>query len=273
MAMSWKERDLDALNKTAIDGARALVEEVNKISPFSEASSIHDIGSGNGAVIGELLAEHGSDMPNSAKLLASDTSPVMLAQLKDRQQQEVGSGNSVWERVAIRAIDAGAMTDIADGSTSHIVAGNVLYAVPDYKAVLSEVLRTLEPDGVFGFSVNAVAPWVTLMGLVSAVRPDRSAPYPPAMWHSVESCSGLLAEAGFRDVQGTMKDIDLLYDSYDSVVEYLVDVMPFMPRLMSGMTDDEVRKMKELMVEDLKRQSPALPGKMAGKSVIVTGRK
>ncbi|KAJ9145022.1 hypothetical protein NKR23_g5530 [Pleurostoma richardsiae] len=272
LAQTWKQEQR-SMQQASIDSARELVAEVNKVAPLNKAESIHDIGCGNGTVTSELLKQFGSRMPKSTELLASDISPSMIAELKERQKQSVQDGENDWARLSIKAFDAGDMREIGDNTFTHVLAGNVLYAVPDYRRVLSEVRRTLKPGGVFGYSVNAVAPWVSLMGFIVHVRPDKVAPYPPPIWHTAESCIGLLKEAGFSDVQGKTVDIYMHYDSYEGVVDFLVGVLPFMPRLMSDMTHEEVARSKEVMVEHLKKESPSLPGKMRGEAAIVTGKK
>ncbi|KAH8912738.1 S-adenosyl-L-methionine-dependent methyltransferase [Coniochaeta sp. PMI_546] len=271
LAQVWRQKD-DPLDKGAKDAARILVTEVNSVLPFSEASFIHDIGTGNGSVIAVLDDDFGSQIPSSARLLASDVSPGMLDELRERQQLAIQSDKNLWKRVDIQVLDAGNLQGIEADSTSHILANYVLYAVDHVKA-LSEVRRTLTPDGVFGYTLNADAPWISLLAEISKVRPDKTAPYPPAMWHTAESNAKVLREAGFKDVRARLEDIDLHYDSYEGFVDYILDHMPFIPYVMADMPDDEIARYKKLMVEELKRQSPSLPGKMTGKVVVVTGRK
>jgi ubiquinone/menaquinone biosynthesis C-methylase UbiE len=271
LASIWKQQN-DPLDKGARDAARILVTEVNSVVPFSEASFIHDIGTGNGSVIAVLQDEYGYLIPSSTRLLASDISPGMLDELRERQRLGIGDGKDLWKRVDIQVLDAGDLKGIEANSTSHILANYVLYAL-DYKKALSEAKRNLMPDGVFGYTVNAVAPWITLMAEISKVRPDKTAPYPPAIWHTAESNTNVLEEAGFKDVRARLEDIYMHYDSYDGFVDYILDHMPFMPSIMSDMTDEEIARFKKLMVAELKRQSPSLPGKMTGKVIVVTGRK
>lgn len=271
LAQIWKVQG-DPLNKGALDAARILVNEVNGVLRLTEASVIHDIGTGNGSVIAVLEDDFGSQIPGTARLLASDVSPGMLDEIRDRQQLGIGGGKDLWKRLEIQVLDAGNLEGIEADSTSHILANYVLYAV-DHKKALAEVKRTLTPDGVFGYTLNAEAPWISLMAEINKVRPDKTAPYPPAMWHTAESNAKVLEEAGFKDVRARLEDVVLHYDSYDGFVDYILDHMPFIPYVMSDMTSEEIARFKELMAEELRRQSPSLPGKMTGKVVVVTGRK
>ncbi|KAB5540554.1 hypothetical protein GE09DRAFT_1137688 [Coniochaeta sp. 2T2.1] len=198
---------------------------------------------------------------------------MMLDEIRERQRLRISAGKKVWERLEIQTIDAENMEGIPDNSTSHVLAGYLMYGVSDHKKLLSEAKRTMTPDGVFGYSVNTVAPWVTILRQVSNVRPDKIAPYPPAEWHTQESNTKVMEDAGFKDIKTKEVDIDMWYNSYEGVVDYLLDMMPFMPMLLAGMTEEEMAKFRDHMIAQLMSESPTLPGKFAGKAMLVTGRK
>jgi SAM-dependent methyltransferase len=265
LIQTWRPGNEDALNKVNIDAARALVTEVNKVVPFAKASFIHDVGTGSGVVVDEISS--------STRILATDVFPLMLDEIKDRQKLALSGGSEHWERLEIQQMNAEDLTGIEDDSTSHIMAGYLMYALSDYKKMLSEVKRTLAPDGVFGYNVNAVAPWVSILAVISKVRPDKVAPYPPAQWHTAASNTKVLEEAGFKDIRTAEVNLDLWYNSHEQMVDYVLDMMPFMSMLLEGMTEEEIAKYRQLMIDQLREESPSLPGKMAGKAVIATAKK
>lgn len=218
---------MSVLQQSGIDSARQLISEVNKIAPFAKAEAIHDIGCGNGTVISELLKEYGSDLPDSTQIVASDKSTSMIAEAEEQQKHFVQEGNKVWSKLTIKILDAADMHEVEDETFTHILGGNMMYAVSDYEKVVSEVKRTLTSGGVFAYSVNADAPWIKLMGLVAQVRPDKVTPYPPAIWHTEESCVSILEKAGFTEVVGKTIPIYMQYDSPEDIVEYLTEALPW----------------------------------------------
>ncbi|KAJ9143173.1 hypothetical protein NKR19_g7000 [Coniochaeta hoffmannii] len=273
LTQTWRLGKEDRLDTVNVDASRALVKEVHNLVPFDRASFVHDIGTGSGAVVAELIDYCGSQIPSEARILATDVFPLMLDEIKERQRLRLSEGNKLWEKVEIQEMNAEEMNGIEDNLTSHLLAGYLMYALSDYKKMLSEVKRTLAPDGVFGYSVNIAYPWVTISGLISKVRPDKTAPYPPALWHTAESNTKVMEESGFKDVKATEVDLHVSYDSHEGMVDYLMDVLPFMPMLLEGLTEEETGEYRDLMIEQLKKESPSLPGKMVGKGLIVTGRK
>lgn len=227
LAPTWRKDKDGVLQQTGIDSARVMIAEVNKVAPFAKAEAIHDIGCGNGTVVGELLKAYGAELPSTVQLVASDKSASMIAEAEEQQKHFVNGGEKIWSNLDVKILDAADMQEVKDDTFSHILGGNMLYAVSDYNKVVSEVKRTLKPGGLFAYSVNADTPWIRLMGLVAKVRPDKITPYPPPLWQTRESCMKILEDAGFKDVIGKTLDLHMQYDSPEEIVEYFTEVLPW----------------------------------------------
>ena len=92
-------------------------------------------------------------------------------------------------------------------------------------------------------------------------------------WISEEGIKGELKAAGFRDIEISFAPLDMPFEDHSEIVDHPMNTMPFVPFLTKDMTDEDISRARELMIENLKKEYPTLPGKMPGLAIIGAGRK
>ncbi|PGH31780.1 hypothetical protein GX50_05446 [[Emmonsia] crescens] len=272
-------RNYDRLyrNGPTSKGALRLVEAANTASPLSKASTILDIGCGGGQIVAEILEKYDSVLPENARIIASDFVEGMVNLVREDQKQHISRGNVKWERLETAVLDARDLSSFKDGECSHVLAGFVYNGVPEPAKALEEAHRVLRPDGILALTIVKSGEWVDLLRVIKDIRPDL--PSPPTVksfaptWHENADTKAHLERAGFRDVE--IQEIPLQYDctSYQELREKLFDSLPFMGKWFSEMTEDEIEKAKDLLVERTKEMYPSEPFALQGTATMAIGRK
>lgn len=117
---------------TSAKPIRVILDRLNALVPFSEASGIFDDGTGPGPIISRIIEEYGPTLPKSCTLTATDFAPGMVEQVKNVQQEELQKDPaSPWNRVSVSVLDAMDLKGIPDDSQSHLTAGWVFFMTPD----------------------------------------------------------------------------------------------------------------------------------------------
>ena len=168
--------------------------------PFASALTILDVGCGPGQVTNEVLKAHGSSLPASARVVASDLAPGIIEQVERRKKEEVAAGNLLWSRVEPVVCNAMDLSALPDKSVSHAFDG---FMVPQPRVASKEAYRVLTDqhgDGMLAISSWQGSSWRELMGFPSKVRPEKVMPKVPPTWSTVEGVHGELEATGFRDV-------------------------------------------------------------------------
>jgi ubiquinone/menaquinone biosynthesis C-methylase UbiE len=264
--------------KLARDGpgiapAADMVKSSNALFPFSSATTIIDIGCGPGQITSEVLKAHGTELPASSRLLATDLAPGMIEQVKKRKEEELANGDKLWDKVETQLVDATDLSAFADGSVSHALSGFVLFMVPRARNALREIHRVLAPAGVFQTSSWQGSEWMELMGFPGKIKPERSMPQMPPTWRTIEGVKGELEATGFRDVDVHTVEAYMPFESYDEVAKYILTQFPMMGKMTAGFTQTELEKTRDLMVDYIKAKHPSVPGKLVGTAIVGVGRK
>ncbi|KAF2091133.1 S-adenosyl-L-methionine-dependent methyltransferase [Saccharata proteae CBS 121410] len=156
---------------------------------------IMDNGCGSGALTLALKSTH----PN-ARILASDFSPGMVAQLQ-KQIQERG-----WSKdVETRVLDAQKLTGLKDATFSHVLSTFMVQFTPAPVTVVREMARVLKPGGQLGLGfwygrLSFIGPWIET---VREVTGDQNYEPPPEMDTEIcnqEVLEPLLKELGFDEL-------------------------------------------------------------------------
>ena len=136
----------------------ALLAAANDALPFSQASSILDLGCGYATVTTMLCSQYHDVLPKDVKFLAGDNSPAMVAKTTSIRDEKVASPDvsarekRVWQSLDVTEIDACDMKNVPSTSMSHVVAGLVLHMVPDPEKAVAEVGRVLQSGGVLSLT-------------------------------------------------------------------------------------------------------------------------
>jgi ubiquinone/menaquinone biosynthesis C-methylase UbiE len=277
---SW-DRFAATLRKLAtiepgIATAQDMVKISNAVYPFASALTMLDLGCGLGQVTSQLLAAHGTELPTSSRLVASDFAPAMIEQVEIRKAEEFAKGDALWNRVETLICDVQDLSAFPDGSVSHAFAGFLMLMVPKAHEAMKDIRRVLTDHnggGVFTLSTWQDSEWFDLIALVAKVRPAKAVPLIPLTWSTVEGVRGELEAAGFRDVEVHTMVSYWPFDDYEELVQLITTQLPAVRSMTSDMSSDELRQVQDLMVEHMKAKHPTAPSRLAGTAIIGFGRK
>lgn len=272
----------------------AILERLNALYPFSKATGVHDNGTGPGAIMSRLIKDYGSELPRSCVLSCSDFAPAMIEQVQNTKKEEVEKDpNSPWARLETSVKDAMNLEGIPDDSRSHVTAGWVYFMTSDPQKCLSESKRVLSKDGVLGCSSWKGSQWLEIMRLVEEIRPDRKMMEIPKEWMSAEAMKGELEKAEFHEVESCEVPVEMTIEEYDPFLDLMTSKvsvafqpcrsppltimsfsqMPHMNSLTKDYSEEEMQRLKDMMLAKLKEFSPGLPGKLHGTALVAVGRK
>ncbi|KAF5869995.1 putative methyltransferase family protein [Botrytis fragariae] len=225
-----------------------MVQIANDLLPIDSAASggkvILDVGCGPGQVTEYLieefkssfLAQTSSEEENQGiRILASDFSAPMVAQLQARKEGEVEKGNKIWGCVKTEVCDAQDLTRIVgDGEASHAFASLVLFILPEPRRGLGEMKRSLMRGGVGACTSWKESEWMVLMVVGTAAaaaaadgdgdgsgEPKKKMEM-PKQWTSTEGVRRELEEVGFVDVQVVESEAKWSFESHEAVVDMIL---------------------------------------------------
>ncbi|KAH6855616.1 S-adenosyl-L-methionine-dependent methyltransferase [Chaetomium sp. MPI-CAGE-AT-0009] len=252
----------------------ALLERVNALFPFSEATSILDNGCGTGNVISRLIQDYGSVLGPSTALAAADWAPAMVDQVNAAKQTAVKENpGSLWARVDTHVLDAMDLHAIPGESQSHVTAGWVYHMTKSPQKCLSETHRVLKPNGVLGLVSWGDIQWLSIMSPISQINPSLRPPAGPPEWGSAAGLAQELTKARFRDIEVREVDVALPFQSRALFVDILLAKMPPLVALTKGFDAEQLERLRGLMVEEMARLCPTEPGALKGVAVVAVGRK
>lgn len=128
-----------------------MLERVNGLLPFSEATGILDNGCGPGTIMKRLVEDY--NVPESCSLTPADFSEGMVTRTREQKEAKVKeNSSSPWQRVETIVQDATNLDMIEDSSKSHITAGWVYFMTSDPIKCLKESKRVLRDGGVLACS-------------------------------------------------------------------------------------------------------------------------
>ncbi|EME49527.1 hypothetical protein DOTSEDRAFT_68335 [Dothistroma septosporum NZE10] len=270
MAKIYKKLTVGASSKPI----RVILERLNALVPFSEATGILDDGTGPGPIISRIIEEYGTTIPNTCTLTATDFAPAMVDQVKNLKQEALQKNpESPWDRVSISVLDAMDLKGISDDSQSHVTAGWVFFMTPDPQKCLTESRRVLESGGVLGCSSWAGSQWMDLMKLASTIRSDKVVPELPKEWSSATAMKVEVEKAGFKDVTAEEVEVEMSFDRYEPLIDLLTTKMPHMINLLKEFSADEMQRLRGLMLARMKETVRSEPGVLHGTALIAVGKK
>ncbi|KAI0143695.1 S-adenosyl-L-methionine-dependent methyltransferase [Xylariaceae sp. FL1272] len=253
--------------------AQHMASHGDKLLPFSEAKVIVDMGCGPGQVTNAVLEAHHARIPASAKFIGADNNAEMLAQYNNRKKMEIEKGNTWWERTETLKVDVHKCNNLQDDSVTHMLAGFVIFLVPNPPEAIAAMKRVMAPGGMLAMSAMLGGDWAKLSMYPLKVRPDLAMEVPSNGCTSREDVTKHLENAGFTDIEVIDVENYMAFDDYDVICRFLLNKLPMAARAIAQMTNEEIIKTQELMVADLKSWYPTLPAKMKGQTNIAYARK
>lgn len=270
---SWKEIASRMKGMKAGDTVQKMVTRMNELWPFSEANGIFDNGCGSGTIISYILDTYGSNIPESASLIAGDFSDHMLDVLGKTQQDRMLQQGGVWNRLEVRKIDAHDLSTISDGSLSHVTGGHLYFLLEDARTALNETLRVLSPGGVLAMTTGKGSQHIdALCDAVEKVRPGTQLKLLREPWNSEDALKQELETIGFVDAETFLVASDMKYENHQDYADMLL-VMPVMKNVFGDYDEGEKVRLREQLVENLRGMNPAAPGSLKGTSIVTLARK
>ena len=265
--------ETDALNPSGA-AARQTLDVVDTTLPFDQASYIIDMGTGSGPMISSVLnsPEHAPQIPSSARIVAADVAQGLLDMLAQRKAENETA--DPWKRLEIRNWDARDLkNEIPDNAVSHLISCYAYMAFRDEAKALGEAYRILKPGGLFTETSMGYTEWGHLPTFFTKVRPDKIAPGPGPHWRSIEGVKSTLQVHGFKDVQVREFEIGIPMQSHEAAVELNFTIFPFVEAFVADMSDAEIEKARQLMLEWVREVHPEQPLVLRGTALVGWGRK
>ena len=256
-----------------IASATALISAADSAQPFSFATNILDLACGPGTLTSELIETCGA-LPPGSKITALDASPLMIQQVSaKRSERTIAEPQSRWSKVDVLVGDAQDLSPIPDNNYSHILAGLILFLLPQPEKALAECYRVLKSDGVLVLSCWPSSDWQSLMQLSSKVRPDQPNYDIPKAWRNEESVKALVGESGFKDLHTHTVEIHAAYEDAKSVCGWIIGNMPGLQAVIGDFSVQDKQELDRTMVEWLVEKSGTSTGVLTGQCLICVGRK
>ena len=241
--------------------------------PLTKATAILDSGCGSGVATAALISSYGDSLPPNARVIAADFSSSSVDAVRKQRELELAKGNVAWERVETAVLDAQDLSSLRDAELSHMMAGFMLFMVPNPAAALREAFRVLAPSGVLSHTCWRGSEWLDMLQMIKEVKPDAELFTMPEAWTSTEGVKHVMTEAGFTEVEAQEVETYMEVKDPAYTVDILVRKMPTLAATRATMTEEEVDKVCGSMEDFLKAKFPVLPGKMKGVAILGVGRK
>ena len=249
-----------------------MLERANALLPFYEATAILDNGCGPGPIMSRILKDY--NIPDSCSLTCADFSEGMIGRVREQREEKLKEdSNSAWKRLETMVQDATDLKDIESASKSHITAGWVYFMTSDPMKCLSESKRVLKDGGVLTCSSWKGSQWLDMMTLLTQVRPDKAMPEIPDGWKEADALKTEMDKAGFREVETFEVRTKMEFERMEAFVDFMLYKMPHMQMLAKDMTEEELGKVKALMMEKGREMCASEPGELTGTALVAVGRK
>jgi ubiquinone/menaquinone biosynthesis C-methylase UbiE len=256
---------------------RRMITRVNEIFLFSSASGILDNGCGSGSIISHVLDTFSSDIPHTARIVASDYSVHMLDALNQTKQArraaQLGGTTNVWQRLELLNLDAHDLSAIPSNSLSHVTAGHLYFLLDDSRKALAETHRVLAPNGVLALSSGSGSQHITaLQNAVERIRPGTNLKMIREEWSSESNIRNELLATSFTDIETFSMESELPYTDHMGFAETMM-IMPVMKNVTADYNEVEKERLLEEVVVELRKANPKEPGKLSGTSIVAIARK
>ena len=263
------------IQPAVIASAQLLLSAANDSAPFSSATQILDLGCGPGTLTSELLNLYVGSLPPEVRITAVDASSAMIEQVLHvkAEQSSMHGPQSLWNKVDAQEDDAQNLSTIPDSACSHVLAGLLLFLLPDSDKALAECRRVLQSNGVLALTCWPRSDWQSLMRLLVEVRPDKAVYDVPAAWRSEGSIKVIIEKAGFADVRVHTVEVSAEYSDPDELCRWIVQSMPGLRALIHDFTEDDEERLVRVMAAWLQERNGPATGAVRGECIICTAKK
>ena len=148
--------------------------------------------------------------------------------------------------------------------------------IPNADIAMKEVLPVLTDQkggAVLDLSSWQGNEWLELMSFRSKVGPEKPEMKMPVAWSTIEGVREQLEKAGFRDIDARTTESVMPFDDYDEIARYILTQFSIMNNMTAAMTTEEMGKVRDLMVQDIKAKHLFVLGRLRGTAIIGKSRK
>jgi SAM-dependent methyltransferase len=216
----------------AEEGGQRHSAKLVELAELAPGDSVLDVGGG----YGEPSLTAARAVAPQGRVVCTDISPEMLALARDRAAD---SGLADIEFVARDAEEL----DFEDESFDAVLSRATLMFLPDVAGTLKRLRGFLKPGGRLAASVWGKQPVVQFSAAFPVIVQELGLPSPPPgrpgafALSDPDRLAGLVAEAGFRNVETGTVSVIFETASPQEYTEFIRDVAPQLTTLLGGQPD------------------------------------
>ncbi len=258
--------------KTIENGAQNVSDRLVELAHIKAGDKILDIATG----IGEPAITAAKRVGGNGHVVATDISPQMLSIARQRATS-LGLENIM----EFKESDA-EVIDLPDSSFNAVLCRWGLMFLPNLSGALSNIHKTLVPDGYLAAAVFATPDKVPFLGLaINTVRNETRAPPPPPGTPGPFSLADenqlrkSLIEIGFKDVHTEHLNTVFEFDSAQDYTQFQKELTAPIIAMLANETKSRRDEIWNKVTEAAKKYSDDDDGhiKLSYESICIVGRK
>jgi ubiquinone/menaquinone biosynthesis C-methylase UbiE len=257
--------------KTIENGAQNVSKRLVELAHIKPGDNILDIATG----IGEPAITGARQVGSNGHVMATDLSPQMLSIAKQRAAS-LGLENII----EFKEGDAEAI-DLPPSSFDAVLCRWGLMFLPNLSGALSNIHRTLVPDGYLAAAVWATPDKVPFLGLaINTVRSETRAPPPPPGTPGPFSLAdenqlrNSLIEIGFKDVHTEHLNTVFEFDSAQDYTQFQKELTAPIITMLANETKSRQDEIWNKVTDGIKRYSDDSGHiKLSNECICIVGRK
>ena len=251
-------------------GAQRVSDRLLELADVQSGHRVLDVATG----IGEPAVTAAHRVGATGHVVATDQSPQMLA---IAQERVAGLG---LQNVEFKVMDAEAL-DLPERSFDAVLCRWGLMFLPDLKAALSGMWRSLTPGGRMATCVWDVPPKVPMVSLAMGVIRNmfQLPPPPPGMpspfgLADTAALEQALRDAGFSDVRSERMTVVVEFPSATGYADFLKDIAPPVRAMLANQPEERQIEAWQAISEAAGQFSaPNGTVRMPSETIFVAGRR
>lgn len=257
--------------KTIENGAQNVSNRLVELAQIKAGDKILDIATG----IGEPAITGAKQVGSNGHVMATDLSPQMLSIAKQRAAS-LGLENTM----EFKEGDAEAI-DLPPSSFNAVLCRWGLMFLPNLSGALSNIHKTLVPDGYLAAAVWATPDKVPFLGLaINTVRNETRAPPPPPgtpgpfSLADEDQFKNSLIKVGFKDVNTEHLEVILEFDSAEDYTQFQKEIAPPVIAMLANETKSRQEEIWNKVTDAAKKYSDENGHvNFSNEAVCIAGRK
>ncbi len=255
--------------KTIENGAQNVSNRLVELAHIKAGDKILDIATG----IGEPAITAAKRVGGNGHVVATDISPQMLSIARQRATS-LGLENIM----EFKESDA-EVIDLPDSSFNAVLCRWGLMFLPNLSGALSNIHKTLVPDGYLAAAVFATPDKVPFLGLaINTVRNETRAPPPgtpgPFSLADEDQFKSSLIKAGFKDANTEHLEVILEFNSAEDYTQFQKEIAPPVITMLANETKLRQEEIWNKVTDAAKKYSDENGHvKFSNEAICIVGRK